>query len=192
MRKLLTLAALVSMLALTGCIDADKINIRFDINRDLTGTVTMEFLGLRSSAETPAEQKTEMLKFYESEYRDDAARMAQEWSLKNSRTEFTNRTDRRCDGKLVGDIDDLLKSLTPLVGEHGATYEIKRVANKFYFTTRGGWDEKDGNITLSVAYAGKILEQNALKYDAGAHLMQWNLGKLSESGIHFVLELDEP
>lgn len=192
MKRLLQLVALASILVMSGCVDADRIHIRFDINPNLKGTATLDFLGIHSTKEKLEEQKSEMRLYLESEYREDASHFERGWSLGNVRTEFSNKTELKCDGRLVGEIDDLIKSLSPLLQEAETTYEIKQDAKRFYFTARGGWDKQDDNILFSIHYSGKIVENNAQKYDESAHLMEWNFGKLDESGVHFVLELEEP
>ncbi|HSP07044.1 MAG TPA: hypothetical protein VLR94_07690 [Acidobacteriota bacterium] len=191
MRKILTLAVLAALLITTGCVDADRFIIRYDIDRNLRGTVTLEFLGIHSPGEKPEEQQQEMKEFYDGGYREEAAGMEKDWSLSEAHTEITNKTPLRCDAKLTGEIEDLVKSLAPLVREGGTAYEIKRHAHRFSFTARGGWSENDKNLSLIITYAGKIVEQNAQKYDEAAHRMEWNLGELTDSGIHFVLEVED-
>lgn len=188
MRRLLSCVLLVAMAFALGCVDAEKINVRLDIDRELQGKVTLEFLGIHSTAGKPEEQKAEMQKFVDSDYKENAERIVREWSLKDAQTELTNKTDSKCDGKIVGEIDTLIKTLSPLVDERGATYEIKRDATRFYFTARVPPDPNASSIDLTITYPGKIVEHNAQSYNEAAHLMQWNLGKINAAGIHFVLD----
>lgn len=181
----------LSAVLLSGCLDVERFVIRYNINRDLQGTVALEFVGIHSSSEKPSEQKEEMREFYEAGYQEEAARMEREWSIVNAKAELSQKTDLRCDGKLSGEMEDLLRSLGPLLQEQGAEYEVRRGVDRFSFTARGGWDANDDNIVLVIRYEGKILEHNAPKYNESLHEMEWNLGRLDESGIHFVLAVKE-
>lgn len=181
---------IAACLVLTGCLDTEKIHISFDIDRDLQGSLALEFLGIHSSKDGAPEQKEEMRQWYESGYLDDVARIEQEWSLQKSSTEFTNKTDLKCDGKLTGRFSSLLRTLEPLTNENEAVYDIRKDKNRFSFSVSNVDFAKDESVVLTIVYAGKILEHNADKYDAQAHRMEWNFGKGHKSDIHFVLQTD--
>jgi len=188
MKRILALLLLVVAFAFLGCVDADKIAIRFDLQKDLSGTLSLEFLGIQSSKDGVENQKKEMAEFYETSYHEDAARISEEWGMRNVNTVLTNKTDLHCDGKISGDFGNLVRSLAPLLDEREATYKIDRDGNRFAFTVGGIANNEKNDIVLSIHYPGTILENNAQKYDRDQHTMEWNFQKLDDSGIHFVLE----
>lgn len=188
MRKKISALLLILAFTYLGCVDADKITIRFDLQRDLFGTLSLDFTGVQSRKDGIENQKKEMSEFYEAGYKEDSARMAEEWGMRNVNTVLTNKTDLKCDGKITGDFGNLVRSLTPLLDEHDATYEIHRDGNRFAFTVQGVADNEKNDIAFLIHYEGKILENNAQKYDAEKHIMEWNFQKLDPEGIHFVLE----
>ena len=187
MKKLLFASAILCSLMFYGCLDAEKTMITLEIHPDLQGKLTLEFLGITSTEKTPEARKTEMSKFVSGEYRSEAAKIVEEWSLTDYTPTISNKTDLKCDGKIVGDFKNLVRTLTPLTDENGAVYQIQRDKDRFSFTVSGISYTKD-DMTLTITYAGKILENNAQHYDAATGRMEWNLGKLDAAGIHFVLE----
>src|SRR5690349_2522781 len=117
MKKISALLLLIVAFTFLGCVDADKIAIRFDLDRDLSGTLSLEFMGIQSRKDGAENQKKEMAEFYETSYREDASRISEEWGMRNVNTVLTNKTDLKCDGKISGDFGNLVRSLAPLLDE---------------------------------------------------------------------------
>lgn len=192
-KRMMLAAFLCSVgVGLGGCLAFERWDMRYDIAKDLTVKTTDDIRGISSDEETLEEQKEEMKEFYENAYLEIASSFAHDSCVENIKVTLSNKTDTRCDAKVVGDCENIMKLVAHVMAKY-SEFEIKKTGNYFSVTICAG-EEQTQVVeigTLSVTYAGKIIENNAHKYNRNSHLMKWNLGKIDKSGIHFVLEIEE-
>lgn len=173
----------------SGCLNLEKMSLRYDINKDLTGQMVLKFIGINSDEETEAEQKKEMSDFYD-KYIKDGKGQAEIWCLKNVKTELTEKTDLKCNATVTGEIWNILCSIYPITEK--SDYEIQKNSKTFSVEIAScNISEEDLPVDVSIKYAGKILSHNANEYDKKNNVMTWYGTKMEKTGIRFVLEVNE-
>jgi len=173
----------------SGCLNLEKMSIRYDIDKDLAGQMVLKFIGINSDEETEAEKKKEMSDFYD-KYIKDGKEQAEIWCLKNGKTELTDKTDLKCNATVTGEIWNIMGSLYPITEK--SDFEIKKNSKTFSVEIAScKISEEDLPVEVSIKYAGKILSHNANEFDKKNNLMTWSGKKMEQTGIRFVLEVNE-
>jgi len=184
----------IAAMGLSGCLTFEKLEVRYDIEKDLTGKLKYTHHGVCSDAETLEEQREEMKEFYEKDYLELGEEMGRDLGIDAPKVTLLNKTDTKCDAVLSGEFTNIIRAFASFM--ESSDFEIKKVGDRFSVTLGIGEEQpeesKDNQLmTFTVRYAGKILENNAHKYDKDFHLMVWESAKIDKSGIHFVLEVEK-
>ena len=169
---------LISALSLTACLDVDSMRVRYDLDRNLDGKLTLEFKGIH------AESEKEMQEFY-GDYQGQATDIVREWGIEKPEVTLENSTASRCDGKVTGEMQSFLRSLEPILED--ASYEIKKSEDSISVHIQPR--KSDEPISLALRYAGKVIKSNSQMRDQPDGYMQWDFQKLDERGIEFELDL---
>lgn len=183
--RLKCLWLILALLPLCACLDVEKSAIRYDIEKDLSGTLTVDFYGIHSSESVPEKRDKEMEEFLQGGYLEDADHIAEEWAISQAKASLSNKTAQSCDGQVTGSFSNLVKSLAPFL-ESNTNYEISKDSKRLRVVIHPSREE---GMTLVVVYAGEILETNAPKVDRKSGRMEWDLSKVDESGVQFTLSL---
>lgn len=174
-------------LSFSGCLKVDEVKIHYHITPDMTGSMTLEFMGIGSDEKTLAEQKKEMKKFFDEEYLMSAEEQITGWCLKNGKVELTDKTDISTNARVTGTIENLPGSLYPLT--EGKEYEMKRSGNHFSINIPSvGISEKDCPVTVFIKYDGNIVSHNAHRFIPGSRTMIWSGTKMEKTGIRFKIK----
>ncbi|MFQ5693024.1 MAG: hypothetical protein ACE5IM_08285 [Nitrospinota bacterium] len=177
------LGALTWLLA--GCITADRITFRLEIKESRQGRFTFVACGLHSSERNPEERKKEFRDFVRTGYLEQGARLARTLGLQNPKIELFNKAEAKTDGRVSGNFENALMVLASFTED--GNFQIQRTGDRLSVELYKDRTET-GRVTIQIRYAGKIISHNAHRYDAEAHLMEWDLERLEKRGLYFVLE----
>lgn len=191
MRKTIMLIILLicAVVLLSGCLSLEKMSVFYDIDKNQTINITLEFINIHSDEDNDAEKKTEMADFYKT-YIKSSEEMSSIWCLQDSKTILTKKTDYKCNAIITGKTNNLLGSLYPLTED--STFEIRQ--NKDTFSVKIDSctiSAEEMPAEISIRYNGKIVSHNANTFDKQDNKMTWFGEKMKETGISFVLEIDE-
>ena len=180
---------LSSIIFLSGCLNLEKMSVFYDIDKNQKTSVRLEFAGIHSDKKSDAENKKEMAGFYK-DYIQSGEELASIWCLQKHKTILTEKTDYKCNAVVTGETKNLLGSIYPLTED--SAFEIKETKNTFSVKIDSCKISEDNMpAEVSIRYQGKILSHNANTFDKQDNKMAWFGEKMKETGISFVLEIDE-
>lgn len=195
--KRIKFSVLLAVLSLfiSGCYDADKMVIHYDVKKDLSGEAIFTVSGVKATATTVEEQKKDIKEliadFKSPNFMTENPNFPVK-GLKNRKVEILNRTELYADFQFTGKFDNFLESL-PFTDEEAFEPKIEKEGTKLKISLLLDTEKKENEeAILSIKYEGKFIENNAHTFDKEENILQWNITKLNDNNesVYFVIETD--
>lgn len=178
-------------LTLGGCLDLERMTLRYQIEGNLGGRLSIMVHGVHSTEKDAGKREKEFREFVEKGYLKDGDEMARKFGLVRSKVVLMNTTESRTDVRLEGDFEQLVSALGPLTGE--GDFEIGKKGGRLSVVIRRTPEKPWSDIpaVLILRYEGEILGHNAHRYEEGSKTLTWDLRKMKGGNLEFVLALPE-
>lgn len=180
-----------------GCIVSEEMHVDIFIDKDLSGEVTLDVLGIHSDSNDPQERVDELKDYCKEGYLKEGQSLATTFGLNDPQISLTNQTETGCALTVQGRFDNAVRVLSAMAGD--GEFEIKKsggflVARLLMSRPVQTDDDKSGGgnaSTVSIQYAGRIQDHNAHAFDSQSGAMTWFDTRMNETGVQFVLKLPD-
>jgi len=174
-------------LTLGGCLDFERMTLRYEVRENLEGRLIVSVLGVHSAAKDAGTREKEFREFVEKGYLKDGDEMARKFGLVRSKVVLMNTTESRTDVRLEGEFERVVSALGLLTEE--GDFEIEKKGGRLSVVIRRSPEKPWSDIpaVLFLRYEGEILGHNAHRYEKESKTLTWDLRKMKGESLEFVL-----